>query len=178
MWNSEMPTSAFWMLGSKACTPCPALFVFWDRVFLCNPGCPRTHSVIQAGLELTDLPASASGVLVIWIQGVCHHFPRLNSDPAASTSWMLDSVLGYVVLESFVHASLPSYIPRFTFLIFKNLFNLWASGSLFCKMCQAWWHIALNPALRMQRQRGYSEFKASLLYIESSQWNPVPKHTL
>jgi hypothetical protein len=26
-------------------------------------GCPRTHSVDQAGLELRDLPTSASGVL-------------------------------------------------------------------------------------------------------------------
>jgi hypothetical protein len=26
---------------------------FWDRVSLCSPGCPGTHSVDQAGLELT-----------------------------------------------------------------------------------------------------------------------------
>jgi hypothetical protein len=31
-----------------------------DRVSLCSPGCPGTHSVDQAGLELRDLPASAS----------------------------------------------------------------------------------------------------------------------
>jgi hypothetical protein len=37
--------------------------VFWDRVSLCSPGCPRTHSVDQAGLELRNLPASASQVL-------------------------------------------------------------------------------------------------------------------
>jgi hypothetical protein len=30
---------------------------------LCSPGCPRTHSVDQAGLELRNLPASASQVL-------------------------------------------------------------------------------------------------------------------
>jgi hypothetical protein len=34
-----------------------------DRVSLCSPGCPGTHSVHQAGLELRDLPASASQVL-------------------------------------------------------------------------------------------------------------------
>jgi hypothetical protein len=34
--------------------------VFQDRVSLHNPGCPRTHSVDQAGLELRNLPASAS----------------------------------------------------------------------------------------------------------------------
>jgi hypothetical protein len=35
-------------------------FVFQDRVSLCSPGCPGTHSVDQAGLELRNLPASAS----------------------------------------------------------------------------------------------------------------------
>jgi hypothetical protein len=39
------------------------LFVFWDRVSLCSPGCPGTHSVDQAGLELRSPPASASQVL-------------------------------------------------------------------------------------------------------------------
>lgn len=31
----------------------------WDRVSLCNPCCPGTHSVDQAGLKLGDLPVSA-----------------------------------------------------------------------------------------------------------------------
>jgi hypothetical protein len=38
-------------------------FCFQDRVSLYNPGCPGTHSVDQAGLELRNLPASASRVL-------------------------------------------------------------------------------------------------------------------
>jgi hypothetical protein len=38
-------------------------FVFQDRVSLCSPGCPGTHSVDQAGLELRNPPASASQVL-------------------------------------------------------------------------------------------------------------------
>jgi hypothetical protein len=38
-------------------------FVFRDRVSLCSPGCPGTHFVDQAGLELRNLPASASQVL-------------------------------------------------------------------------------------------------------------------
>jgi hypothetical protein len=37
--------------------------VFQDRVSLCSPGCPGTHFVDQAGLELRNLPASASQVL-------------------------------------------------------------------------------------------------------------------
>jgi hypothetical protein len=37
--------------------------VFRDRVSLCSPGCPGTHSVDQAGLKLRSPPASASQVL-------------------------------------------------------------------------------------------------------------------
>jgi hypothetical protein len=33
--------------------------VFRDRVSLYSPGCPGTHFVDQAGLELRNLPASA-----------------------------------------------------------------------------------------------------------------------
>jgi hypothetical protein len=39
------------------------LFFFRDRVSLYSPGCPGTHSVDQAGLELRNPPASASRVL-------------------------------------------------------------------------------------------------------------------
>jgi hypothetical protein len=42
---------------------CLFVFVFGDRVLLCSLGCPGTHSVDQAGLELRNLPASASRVL-------------------------------------------------------------------------------------------------------------------
>ena len=38
------------------------LLFFLDRVSLYSPGCPGTHSVDQAGLELKNLPASASQV--------------------------------------------------------------------------------------------------------------------
>jgi hypothetical protein len=31
------------------------LFVFWDRVSLCSPGCSGTHSVDQTALELTEI---------------------------------------------------------------------------------------------------------------------------
>jgi hypothetical protein len=39
------------------------LFAFRDRVSLYSPGCPGTHFVDQAGLELRIPPASASQVL-------------------------------------------------------------------------------------------------------------------
>lgn len=31
------------------------VFVFSERISLCFPGCPGTHSVAQAGLELTGI---------------------------------------------------------------------------------------------------------------------------
>jgi hypothetical protein len=39
------------------------VFVFRDKVSLYSPGCPGTHSVDQADLELRNSPASASRVL-------------------------------------------------------------------------------------------------------------------
>jgi hypothetical protein len=39
------------------------LFWFFETGFLYSPGCPGTHFVDQAGLELRDPPASASRVL-------------------------------------------------------------------------------------------------------------------
>jgi hypothetical protein len=41
----------FWFFG---------FLVFRDRVSLYSPGCPGTHFVDQAGLELRNPPASAS----------------------------------------------------------------------------------------------------------------------
>jgi hypothetical protein len=37
--------------------------VFQDKISLYSPGCPGTHSIDLAGLELRNLPASASQVL-------------------------------------------------------------------------------------------------------------------
>jgi hypothetical protein len=64
--------------------------LFWDRVSLYSPGCPGTHSVDQAGLELRNLPASASQVLglkvctttALWLLTV---EPSLQ--PLKSSSW-------------------------------------------------------------------------------------------
>jgi hypothetical protein len=39
-------------------------------VSLCSPGCPGTHSVDQAGLQLRNLPASASHMLGLLLNGV------------------------------------------------------------------------------------------------------------
>jgi hypothetical protein len=56
-----------WGTHTVGCTVffvCLFLFLFFrDRVSLCIPGCPGTHFVDQAGLELRNPPASASRVL-------------------------------------------------------------------------------------------------------------------
>jgi hypothetical protein len=44
--------------------------------FLSSPGCPGTHFVDQAGLELRNLPASASRVLGL---KACATTPGFNS---------------------------------------------------------------------------------------------------
>ena len=60
--RSEKGISCFleWEEGLTKILFCCFVFVFWDRVSLCSPG---THSVDQAGLKLSDPPASASQVL-------------------------------------------------------------------------------------------------------------------
>jgi hypothetical protein len=48
---------------SHDCFVCLFVCLFRDRVSLYSPGCPGTHSVDQAGLELRNLPVSASQLL-------------------------------------------------------------------------------------------------------------------
>jgi hypothetical protein len=48
--------------------------VFRDRVFLCSLGYSGTHSVDQAGLELRNLPASASQVLGLKVCTTTAHY--------------------------------------------------------------------------------------------------------
>jgi hypothetical protein len=69
-----------------------ALFFFFLRqVFLCSPGCPGTHSVDQAGLELRNPPASASQVLGL---KACATTPGRNLQSQlvdSQDSWVLRS---------------------------------------------------------------------------------------
>jgi hypothetical protein len=48
------------------------LLVFWDRVSLYSPGFPGTQSIVQAGLQLRNLPACLP---CAGMKGVCHHCP-------------------------------------------------------------------------------------------------------
>jgi hypothetical protein len=55
---------------------CLFVLVFLDMVSLCSPGCPGTHFVDQAGLELRNPPASAARVLGL---KACSTTPGWNS---------------------------------------------------------------------------------------------------
>jgi hypothetical protein len=55
LWKNSK-CSKHWAVSSLAFrSVCFVLFCFGDRVSLCNPGCPGTHSVDQAGLKLRNL---------------------------------------------------------------------------------------------------------------------------
>ena len=64
---------------------------FWDRVSLCSPGCPGTHFVGQAGLELRNSPASASQVLGLKVCATTvwqlWFFETLRISPWAPRGW-------------------------------------------------------------------------------------------
>jgi hypothetical protein len=62
-------------------------FVFQDRVSLCSPGYPGTHSVDKAGLELRNPPASAS-LPSAGIKGVRHHCPATFSFVVSSFEYL------------------------------------------------------------------------------------------
>jgi hypothetical protein len=51
-----------------------SLLYYPDRVSLCSPDCPGTHSVDQTGLELRNQPTFVSPVL--GIKGLCHLCPH------------------------------------------------------------------------------------------------------
>jgi hypothetical protein len=64
-WASQEENLSFFVLFCFVLFCCFFFFflVFQDRVSLYSPGCPGTHFVDQAGLELRDPPAFASRVL-------------------------------------------------------------------------------------------------------------------
>jgi hypothetical protein len=80
------------------------LLVFRDRVSLCSPGCPGTHSVDETGLKLRNPPASTSQVL------------GLKACATTARLW------GHFLSNHHSHSSPPSSIlqgcPEFVSLLF------------------------------------------------------------
>jgi hypothetical protein len=97
--------------------------VFRDRISPCSPGCPGTHFVDQAGLELRNPPASASQVLGLQACATTARLdemfltPYLSSlrmvscsrDPPASASIVLRSKV-FTVCEAKSYREVVSYI--------------------------------------------------------------------
>jgi hypothetical protein len=84
-------------------------FGFLDRVSLYSPGCPGTHSVDQAGLELRNLPASASRVLGL---EVCATTPGLGT---ANFNIFSNQVTDFLTQKTNKNSALPthdSYLSR------------------------------------------------------------------
>ncbi|GAB1286107.1 Protein transport protein sec16 [Apodemus speciosus] len=106
----DSETSPVWELSSSSLTHAPSLTSDSEgkkpaqaakkepkknRVSLCSPGCPGTHSVDQAGLELRNLPASAYRVLGLqteswfsrWLPGKKRTEAYLPDDKNKSIVW-------------------------------------------------------------------------------------------
>jgi hypothetical protein len=104
------------------------IFFFRDRVSLCSSGCPGTHFVDQAGLELRNPPAFASQVLGLKACGTTvrlHHFFLKEVHLAREMAPQLEA-LDHLPEDK-------SSVPSTHIFIFATLmtFSLWRNISLF-----------------------------------------------
>jgi hypothetical protein len=128
------------------------VFVFWDRVFLCSRGCPGTHSVDQAGLELRNLPASASQVLRLKAKvflkniylgsrrcgDVGHHMHmegrrQCVSEIKPRSSALVGSHLGWFYIPFVAWPTLKVFLPEFLRLGLRH------ASAILCYIC-SWTH--------------------------------------
>jgi hypothetical protein len=91
--------------GLITASPILFLFVFRDRVSLYSPGCPGTHSVEQAGLELRNPPSSASQVLGL---NACATIAQPASPILMAESCPEDTISQSVSLSSGYYIFVPS----------------------------------------------------------------------
>jgi hypothetical protein len=66
--HNEGQTTILQSQGMGAVFVWPVGLVFQNRVSLCSPSCPGTHSVDQAGLELTEILCLPSAKIKV----MCH----------------------------------------------------------------------------------------------------------
>jgi hypothetical protein len=98
------------------------LFVcFWDRVSLYSPGCPGTHFVDQAGLELRNPPVSAS-----WVLGL----KACATTPGLRTSF------------------LPALFPHYFFNLFFKIYFIILCLYMFCPCLHICLHTTCTPGAR------------------------------
>jgi hypothetical protein len=102
-------------------------FVFRDGVSLYSPGCPGTHFVDQAGLELRNLPASASRVLEF--KGVCYHARLIFFNVAFNLFAIFSKRLPqhthtsciYTYMHIYTHTGMHAYIYNFASGAWKSV---------------------------------------------------------
>jgi hypothetical protein len=102
---------SLWKISSSDSFVC--LFVFRYRVSLYSPSCPGTHFVDQAGLELRNLPASASQVPSSYSSFV----PAYTGWPIQSVSYLIFSLNLLSLLFLVILACIPSLLPSFFFTL-------------------------------------------------------------
>jgi hypothetical protein len=77
-------------------------FAFQDRVSLCSPGCPGTHSVDQAALELRNLPASASQVLGLKVCATTARPKATLRRTAFNWGWLIGSEIQPIIINAVI----------------------------------------------------------------------------
>jgi hypothetical protein len=89
------------------------LFCFRDKVSLYSPGCPGTHFVDQAGLELRNLPASVSRVLRLKACTTTPSFFFFLIQGNFEGGSQLSSSLSWESIFQNTHRRPTSLLPRF-----------------------------------------------------------------
>jgi hypothetical protein len=75
-------------------------FVFQDRVSLYSPGCPGTHFVDQAVLELRNSPASASQVLGLKVCATTRRYILAGESMSMGKGFEVKSLVPWLVYHS------------------------------------------------------------------------------
>jgi hypothetical protein len=94
--------SIFFLSSSSSSSSFFFFLVFRDRVSLCSPGCPGTHFVDQAGLELRNPTASAS-----WVLGL-----KACATTPGFFSFLFFSFLFFSLCETFIKLECSEVIEK------------------------------------------------------------------
>jgi hypothetical protein len=135
---ANFPVLAFDCLGFVCLFVCfsrSSCFWFWflvfrDRVSLYSPGCPGTHSVDQAGLELRNPPASVS-----WVLGL-----KECATTPGHPVFLITLTLAIFLYLFFVLFSLFSFLYfLFCFVFFNTEFVCVTALAVLELICRASW---------------------------------------
>ena len=115
-----------------------SLFVFPDRVSLYSSGCPGTHSVVQDGLELRNLPASAS-----WVLGL---------HACAITAWWRGIFLCHTTYTAENPEAPEKYMWSYSAVPELNSQHRWMYENLYMDVCNCDWDIGDHNAESKEKE--------------------------